>query len=306
MTLTTAEMRPTSITAQLAFPDLFEDRLATDGAHLEVLPMPVGQARSIAEQRHYMHRKPMASHAFGLYEDGAPVGVVTFGTPASRHLQMGACPSSPSAVIELNRLWVDDAMPKNTESWFVSRALRQMPPMIVVSYADTAHNHMGYVYRALNFRYAGWTDMERRTPRLDYIPLNEGAHTRESSRSGVKAKVRRKPKVKYWITTGNRVDRARLQMACGWASLDWRTLPPPTEHVHPQGGGVNTYTVGQIVRHDSGKARITFGPFTAISGPPRYVIEFVDGLFVGKGIAVGADIIRPLAAARPRSGGGPC
>lgn len=223
--------------AQLAFADLLGDVVAFSGARLAVHPMPIGQARAIAEERHYMRRKPMASHAFGLYDDGAPVGIVTFGTPASRHLQMGACPTSPSTVIELNRLWVDDAMPKNTESWFVSRALRQMPARIVVSYADTAHNHMGYVYRALNFRYAGWTDMERRTPRLDYIPLHEGTHTRESSRSGVKEKVRRKPKVKYWITTGNKIERAQLQLACGWPSLDWRELPPPTEHVyHPLKG----------------------------------------------------------------------
>ena len=46
-----------------------------------------------------------------------------------------------------------------------------LPPRIVVSYADPLWGHYGYIYRALNFRYAGWTDMERKTPRYDYIPL---------------------------------------------------------------------------------------------------------------------------------------
>lgn len=196
---------------------------------LRVSPMPSKQARDIAEREHYLHRKPTVSHAYGLYLNDAPVGVVTFGTPASRHLQTGACPSNPSSVIELNRLWVADTMPTNTESWFVSRALRALPPHIVVSYADTTRGHLGHVYRALSFRYAGWTDMERRKPRLDYVPVS-GGHTRDAYRSGCVEKVRRRPKVKYWTVTGTRGDRARLTRACAWPSLDWRLLPPPTRH----------------------------------------------------------------------------
>lgn len=200
---------------------------------MDVLPIGPSLARRVAEAEHYLHRKPMVSYAFGLYADDDLAGVVTFGTPASRHLQVGACPSSPASVIELNRLWVHNRMPPNTESWFVSRALRQLPPRIVVSYADTVQGHMGYVYRALNFKYAGWSDMERRTPRLDYIPVAEGAHTRgAASRSGVLRKVRRKPKVKYWTVTGDRRERTRMKGLMQWPDLDWKELPPPTEHVH--------------------------------------------------------------------------
>lgn len=201
---------------------------------LSVMPMDSREARELAEERHYMHRKPPVSYAYGLYRGGVPVGVVTFGVPASRHLQEGACPSRPSAVLELNRLWVSDDMPQNSESYFVSRALRRLPPRVIVSYADTTQGHMGYVYRALSFHYAGWTDMERRTARYDYVPMQPGAHTRDAWRSGVKEKVRRKPKVKYWTTTGNRTQRRRMVELCGWPSLNWKTLPPPTEHVyHP-------------------------------------------------------------------------
>ncbi|MGW3421279.1 Mom family adenine methylcarbamoylation protein [Streptomyces phaeochromogenes] len=199
---------------------------------LEVRPMGSKEARELAEKEHYMHRRPQVSYAFGLYQDDAVVGVVTFGTPASRHLQMGACPSDPSLVIELNRAWVADHMPPNTGSWFISRTLKLIPPRIVVSYADTVQGHLGYQYRALNFRYAGWTDMERKTPRYDYIPADPTIHTRDAFRNGYKVKVRRRPKVKYWTATGTKTERRQLYDLSGWPSLDWHKLPPPTEHVH--------------------------------------------------------------------------
>ncbi len=189
----------------------------------EVLPIPFKMAARLVIEKHYLHRRPSISFAFGLYQDGLIVGVCTFGCPPSRHLQMGACPTDPSLVIELNRLWVSDAMERNTESWFIAKCLRQIPPRIVVSYADTSWGHIGYVYRASNWHYAGWTDMERKTPRYDYI--SPGKHTRDAFRGGkgVKSKkVRRKPKHKYWIATGNRRDRKKLEAICGWPLLSWK------------------------------------------------------------------------------------
>ena len=140
---------------------------------------------------------------------------------------MSACPSDPSRVLELNRLWIDDKMPRNTASTLVAAALKQLPPLIVVSYADTAAGHQGYVYRACNFFYAGWTDMERKTPRFDYVPRN-GKHSRDAFRSNDFDRVRRKPKVKYWAVTGNRREQHDLMKLAGWPKLSWKELPPPT------------------------------------------------------------------------------
>lgn len=196
-----------------------------EGPH--VAAIPPGVAADLVVAHHYLHRRPPISFAFGLEVDGVLRGAVTYGVPASRHLQVSACPSSPDAVIELNRLWVHDDLPRNTESWLVSRTLKALPPRIVVSYADLAHGHAGYVYRALNFRYAGWTDMDRKTPRFDYIPLDPARHTREATRSGYAEKRRRLPKVRYWTTTGNRGERRALALRCGWPSLDWTAQPPP-------------------------------------------------------------------------------
>ncbi len=179
-------------------------------------------------KNHYLHRRPPISFAFGMRrEDGELGAVVTFGTPPSRHLQISACPSDPAKVIELNRLWVHDDYPRNTESWFVSRALAMLPARIVVSYADPVYGHAGYIYRALNFSYAGWTDMERKTPRYDYVPVDPTTHSRDAFRNGYVERRRRVAKVKYWTVTGNKSERRTLRKACPWPSYDWRDLPPP-------------------------------------------------------------------------------
>ncbi len=176
-------------------------------------------------RNHYLHRKPPISYAFVLSDSeilGDILGVVTFGTPASRHLQQSACATNPSIVVELNRLWVDDRCPANTESWFVSRALKMIPPRIVVSYADTAHGHVGYIYRALNFAYSGLTDSDRKTPRFDYV--TPGKHSRDTTRNGTLAtaeKVRRKPKHRYFCATGNRKERRELMKIATWPRMSW-------------------------------------------------------------------------------------
>jgi hypothetical protein len=195
-----------------------------------VKPLVSTKARELVELHHYMHRKPQVSYAFGLFLEKSIVGVVTYGTPSSRNLQQSVCPTDPSLVIELNRVWVSDEMPINTESWFISRTLKMISSVIVVSYADTAFGHMGYMYRALNFHYAGWTDMERKTPRYDYVPYKATSHSRDASRNGYSTRVQRKPKVKYWTVTGNRSDRRTLTKLVAWPSLDWYEYPPPVTH----------------------------------------------------------------------------
>ena len=196
---------------------------------LEVAPISKSAAQDMVVEHHYLHRRTGISYCYGLFDDDECVGVVTFGCPPSRHLQISACKSNPSLVVELNRLWVDDRMPRNTESWFIARALKLLPPLIVVSYADTKFDHFGHMYRASNFYYAGYTDMERKTPRYDYIPWAEGKHTRDAFRNGYAKRVRRLPKAKYWTVTGTRRDKRRLMALATWPRLDWHEVPTPGE-----------------------------------------------------------------------------
>ena len=105
--------------------------------------------------RHYARRMCPISYAFGAYLEGKLVGIVTYGTPASSPLRTGVCGNEwADKVLELNRLCCDNN--RNIASQLVGRSLRLLPkPSVVVSYADTAQGHVGYVYQATNFLYTG-------------------------------------------------------------------------------------------------------------------------------------------------------
>ena len=170
---------------------------------------------------HYLRRRPPNSYSFGLFDSHDKLmGVCILGTPPSRHLQISLCPANPSLVIELNRLWVHDVMPGNTESWFIAQVLKQLPPKIICSFADTVQNHLGIIYRASNWFYAGVTDADRKTPRFDYV--SPGKHSRDAFRTGYVDKVRRKPKHRYWTVTGNRREKHNLTLLCNWPKLPWK------------------------------------------------------------------------------------
>lgn len=105
---------------------------------------------------HYARRWPSISYAFGLFDNDNLCGVVTYGTPPSTTLRNGIAGSEyGSSVLELNRLCLRENR-KNYASELVGKSLRLLPPnKIIVSFADTAQNHIGYVYQATNFIYCG-------------------------------------------------------------------------------------------------------------------------------------------------------
>ena len=117
-------------------------------------------AMDIIVSNHYLHRKAPCSKAFGLFNgEDELVGVVCYGTPASRSLQVGVCGrEEANNVIELTRLWVDDKVPKNGESFLIGNTIRNVDKDILVSYADSTQNHIGYVYQATNWTYTGLSD----------------------------------------------------------------------------------------------------------------------------------------------------
>lgn len=109
-------------------------------------------------KNHYLHRKCPCSHAFGLIENksGAIKGVITFGVSCSSTLLKGICGEDEARnVYELNRLWIDDDVPKNGESYLIANSIKKLDKEIIVSFADTSQNHVGYVYQATNFLYCG-------------------------------------------------------------------------------------------------------------------------------------------------------
>lgn len=123
---------------------------------MKVMPIQTYEVEPWLLQKHYAKRMPSVSYAFGLYDNGSLVGVVTYGTPSSSPLRDGiAGPENAEYVLELNRLCIQSTN-KNAASMLVGRSLQMLPkPSIIVSYADTAQEHVGYVYQACNFIYTG-------------------------------------------------------------------------------------------------------------------------------------------------------
>ena len=104
-------------------------------------------------KKHYAKRIPPIDFCFGLYDNEMLIGVCSYGTPVSSVLR-DLLPSYK--LYELNRLVINDAVLKNTLSWFVSQTLNLMPkPCVIVSYADTSQGHNGYIYQATNWIYTG-------------------------------------------------------------------------------------------------------------------------------------------------------
>ena len=105
---------------------------------------------------HYARRFPSVSFSFGLFFKDKIVGIVTYGTPASSTLRRGiAGDEYIKNILELNRLCLLNNK-KNEASFLVSKSLKMLPKeRIIISFADSSQNHIGYVYQACNFTYHG-------------------------------------------------------------------------------------------------------------------------------------------------------
>lgn len=145
--------------------------------------VPYSEVKEWILYKHYAHRIPPIVHSFGLFRDGVLEGVVTFGPPASHDLIVGAMGEEYTfKFLELNRLVVNDGLPKNALSYFVSQALARLPrPLAIISYADSGMGHHGYIYQATNWVYTGLSN-----PAVDYLPENNtGAHPRTITQQSV-------------------------------------------------------------------------------------------------------------------------
>lgn len=104
-------------------------------------------------KKHYAHRIPNSIYTFGLYENAILQGVISFGMTANNNLNEFV---NGYDCIELNRLIINEELPKNTLSYFVSKSLKLIPqPKVIISYADSGHGHHGYIYQATNWIYTG-------------------------------------------------------------------------------------------------------------------------------------------------------
>ena len=137
---------------------------------------------------------------------GQIIGCVTYGMPASPSLCKGiAGEANRKNVYELNRLVIlPEYNGKNYASILVSRSLKMMPNhSFIVSYADTAWGHVGYVYQATNWLYTGMT-----VARTDKYSRS-GGHPRHYE-SGETRRQTRSSKYRYVYLVGNKRERKEM------------------------------------------------------------------------------------------------
>lgn len=127
-----------------------------------VAQIPCRIARAIITERHYSHRVVNNSYLhLGVFLDGAFEGVLQFGY-ALNPARAGKVVSGTvqGEYMELNRMWLDDAAPRNSESRAISYAIkyiRQACPTVawIQSFADERCGGLGVVYQACSFDYIG-------------------------------------------------------------------------------------------------------------------------------------------------------
>lgn len=154
---------------------------------------------------HYAKRMPSISYAYGLFRDDVLVGIVAYGSPASAPLCRGvAGVENKHLVLELNRLVLKNNLP-NEASRLVGASLKMLPkPRIIVSYADSAQNHVGIIYQACNFYFTGTSK-----PRTD-MAAKDGKHPRHHLGDRTK-RVYRSAKHRYIYLIGSKAEKKRLK-----------------------------------------------------------------------------------------------
>lgn len=133
-------------------------------------------ARTFVERHHYSGSYPAARFRFGLYRAGELAGVAVFSVPFPNAVR-----DLPAGAVELGRFVLLDEVPANGESWFLSRALRdvRVRSSALVSFSDPERRtdasgrsifagHIGTVYQATNATYLG------RGPRRTWRLLPDG------------------------------------------------------------------------------------------------------------------------------------
>lgn len=197
-----------------------------------IRPVDYRTAMTIVIEKHYLHRQSPCSHAYGLFDPVTDeiVGIVIYGVPPSSTLLKGICgPEEAQNVYELNRLWVDDSVPKNGESYLIGNTIKLLDREIIVSYADTSQQHVGIVYQATNWLYTGLSS-KFRDPKVKGLENQHHAtYANGLTNKQVEEKfgdrvywVERPRKHRYIIFNANKTRRKELRQL-----LRYKILPYP-------------------------------------------------------------------------------
>ena len=191
-----------------------------------VKPIRPSEASEWILKKHYAKRMTNVVYAYGLFNNGWLIGIVTYGIPANVSLER----LSVYTIYELNRLCIDhDDETKNKASILVSHSLHAMPhPSVIVSYADIAQGHIGYVYQATNWIYTGEISSKvqftknGKTYHLRTLYDKHGTSSASVMEQHGYTPNKTKGKHRYVYFLGTKRDKRKMREA-----LKWPILPYP-------------------------------------------------------------------------------
>lgn len=146
---------------------------------MDIREVELKQVRKFIETHHYSRNVNglKVSKCYGLYIENELKGALLFGQLSTTAWKKYA--TNEKDVVELRRMVVLDDMPKNTGTFFLSKAIKMIKKStkfkIIVSYADPYHGHCGIIYQAANWSYWGETatDVLLKTPEGKLKPFAE-------------------------------------------------------------------------------------------------------------------------------------
>lgn len=193
---------------------------------MRVERVPSRTAKNYIRERHYSrscHNGP--SPCYGLFQDDEMCGCLCFATPCSENVRASVFgPDHKDHVTELHRMYLEDDVPKMSESWFIAQCLARMrrdKPGIwaVLTFADATEGHTGTVYQATNAQYCGTTGRATffldRDGRLRHPRQNGVNISLAEARSRGWTPTKRAGKHRYLYLLGkSKGDRRRLERLC--------------------------------------------------------------------------------------------
>lgn len=119
-------------------------------------------AKEMIVKHHYSH-KLGSNHGilnYGIFRDGELMGCAVYGYMMNPKAKIFTSSVVGGVMLELNRLWIDDALGRNAESYLIAtsiKLIRKTAPNVVAiqSFAD-GRLGCGTIYKASNFKYYGY------------------------------------------------------------------------------------------------------------------------------------------------------
>lgn len=148
---------------------------------------------------HYLKKRPaIVLLCLSVECDGNQIGCVVYSAPPRETSKRYG-----GTTWELARLYILDSVPKNAESWLISKSVKHIrrhhkDVCHLVSYADPSAGHAGTIYKASNWAGDGRTDDDRKTPRCDYYDDRTGKKYGRRGNMPIDAIVVRRPRVSKW------------------------------------------------------------------------------------------------------------